>query len=138
MKKIAIALILALASTVALAQHNRQSNPTFPAARASSGTQVQHSHQARIYAPPVHNHYRGGYYNGYRGGYRGYYNGYNWIAPAIIGGLVVYGATQYVEPRITVETNESDVLDENNRVIGKMKNLYDPDCRCTRRVFVAN
>jgi hypothetical protein len=50
-----------------------------------------------------HGGYRGGY--GYHGGYgHGYYHGgYNWVAPAIIGGVIGYELSQprtvYVQPQ---------------------------------------
>jgi hypothetical protein len=62
MKKLVAVLLLAVASTSAMAQHHGHRN---------------------------HGHY----------GHNGYYRGNNWVAPAIIGGVIGYGLTrQYYEP----------------------------------------
>jgi hypothetical protein len=42
-----------------------------------------------------HHHHRGGYHGGYHGG-----GGWGWIAPAVIGGAVVYAATR---PQVVVQ-----------------------------------
>ena len=62
MKKLVAVLLLAVASTSAMAQHHGHRN---------------------------HGHY----------GHHGHYRGNNWVAPAIIGGVIGYGLTrQYYEP----------------------------------------
>jgi hypothetical protein len=53
-----------------------------------------------------HGGYRGGYHGGYGHGY--YHGGYNWVAPAIIGGVIGYELAQprtvYVQPQVVYQT----------------------------------
>jgi hypothetical protein len=52
-----------------------------------------------------HGGYRGGYHGGYGHGY--YHGGYNWVAPAIIGGVIGYELSQprtvYVQPPVVYQ-----------------------------------
>lgn len=68
--------------------------------------------------------WRGGHYGGYHGG------GYGWVAPLIIGGAIVYGATRYYPPPQTIIVTPQPTY--------HYEEMYDQSCSCTRRVLVQN
>jgi hypothetical protein len=119
MKKIALALSLILASTVALADY-----------RGGHGGGYGHGHGG-------YNHRGPGY--GYGGGY---YSGNNWIAPAIIGGIIGYGLAQprYYYQQPTIIYQQPPVIYNNTIPLAgyHYEDIFDASCNCYRRVLVLN
>jgi hypothetical protein len=85
---------------------------------------------------------------GYRGGYGHYENHYhgggNWIAPALIGGIIGYELSQprtvYVQPQPQVIVQQPQVVYQNpNAPYGyHWEALLDAHCNCYRTVLVQN
>ena len=104
MKKLVAVLLLAVASTSAMAQH--------------------HGH----------------------GGHRhnGHYRGNNWVAPAIIGGVLVYGAVNsQPRPPVVVQQPPQYYPIEPNQpqhppVGYHWEQILDSNCQCYRVVLVGN
>lgn len=83
--------------------------------------------------PAMAQHHHGGYY---RGGY-----GWGWIAPAVIGGAIVYGATR---PPVYVQQPPVVVVPQPNQIIVPYaapqgfhwEQILDANCNCYRLVLV--
>lgn len=83
-------------------------------------------------------------HHGYHGGYHGYYRGNNWgwVAPAVIGGAVVYAATRppvYVQqPQIVVVPQQPQqmVVPYAPPAGFHWEQILDANCNCTRLVLV--
>ena len=66
-----------------------------------------------------HGGYRGGYYGGYHH-YENHYHGnsMNWVAPALIGGIIGYELSQprtvYVQPPVVYNYNQPQVVYQNS------------------------
>ena len=72
--------------------------------------------------------------------HRGYYGGgWNWIAPAIIGGAVVYGATR---PSVVIQ--QQPVIVQQSQPVYQApygyhwESVLDANCNCYRNVLVPN
>ena len=93
--------------------------------------------------------YAGGYY-GYPGGHvhnnygnRGYgyrhSNSDDWIAPAIIGGVIGYAINQASQPRTVYVQQQPRVIYQNIPPAGyHYEDILDASCTCYRRVLVQN
>jgi hypothetical protein len=77
------------------------------------------------------------FHHGYRGGY-----GWGWVAPAVIGGAVVYAATR---PTVVVQQPPSVVyVPQPNQVVAPYappqgfhwEQILDANCNCYRLVLV--
>ena len=77
---------------------------------------------------PHHNHRYGGY-----GGYGG---NWGWVAPAVIGGAIVYGVTRPAPPSVVyVPTPSPQVL--SPAPIGyHYEQILDANCNCYRWVLI--
>jgi len=96
-----------------------------------------------------HGGFHGGYGGGYRGGYGHYENHYygggaNWVAPALIGGIIGYELSQprtvYVQPQPQVIYQQPQVIYQNpNAPMGyHWASILDATCNCYRTVLVPN
>ena len=77
------------------------------------------------YADPYHHGYHNNYYNGWR---------YDWVAPAIIGGIITYELTrpQVVQQPTVIQTYPPTPYGYH------YENILDANCRCYRLVLVQN
>jgi hypothetical protein len=84
------------------------------------------------------------HHHGYHGGYyRGPNYGWGWIAPAVIGGAVVYAATR---PQVVVQQPSVVVVPQPNQLIVPYpapqgfhwEQIVDAGCNCNRLVIVQN
>ena len=90
-----------------------------------------------VLAVPAFAHGGGGYRGGYHGGYhRG--SGWGWVAPAIIGGAVVYAATRpvyaYPPPPPVIVQNTLPPAPYGYHY----ETILDAGCNCYRQVLVQN
>ena len=83
-----------------------------------------------------------GYYGGYRGGYGGYHGGYHgadFVAPALIGGVIGYALAQphYVAPPPTVIYQQPGYVPAVPYGY-HYEMVLDAHCNCYRNVLVPN
>ena len=78
------------------------------------------------------------YHHGYRGGYG--YGGWGWVAPAVIGGAVVYAATR--PPVVVQQTPPPVVVVQPPQTLPPApygyhyETILDANCNCYRTVLV--
>jgi len=91
--------------------------------------------------PAVAQHYG---HHGYRGYHNNYYRGGNswgWIAPAIIGGAVVYGMTRpsvVQPPPVLIQQPNQMVVPYASPQGFHWEQILDYNCNCYRTVLVPN
>jgi hypothetical protein len=71
--------------------------------------------------------------HGYRGGYEQHRGGWGWVAPALIGGAVVYAATR---PQTVVVQQPQPVYQAPYGY--HWESVLDANCNCYRNVLVPN
>jgi hypothetical protein len=85
-----------------------------------------------------------GYYHGYRGHQRGYYNApaYNWVAPAIVSGIIGYGIARsqapiIVQPNVIAAPHATAELPLAPYGF-QWAQILDAGCNCYRTVLIQN
>jgi hypothetical protein len=81
-----------------------------------------------------HHGYHGYHNNYYRGG-----NGWGWVAPAVIGGAVVYGMTRPVivqQPPVIVQQPNQMIVPYAAPQGFHWEQILDANCNCYRTVLV--
>ena len=92
-------------------------------------------------AASAHGWVRGGY-QGHHGGYYHHGGGYNWVAPALVGGIIGYELSRpnviYTQPSV-VYTQPQVIYTEPVTPIGyHTETILDAGCNCYRTVLIQN